>query len=890
MSFEPGSRLGAHEILAPIGVGGMGEVYRARDTKLGREVAIKVLPEAFSQDKERLDRFEREARLLASLNHPNIATLHGLEESDGIRFLVMELVEGETLAERIARGSIPVEEALALFKQIAEGLEAAHDKGVIHRDLKPANVKVTPEGKIKVLDFGLAKAFAEEQPPPNLSESPTIARGTATGVILGTAPYMSPEQARGKAVDKRADIWAFGCCLFESLTGKSPFLGETVTDTIARIVEREPDWKALPQDTPASALRLLRQCLQKNPGRRLRDIGDARLQIEDTAGEPETTTLASTRPLSWKMTAAVAVLALLVGGFAVWSFTRPQLPPVTRFVIPIPPRNNLTEIGARAILSPGGRLLVYVGTHDGQEHLFLRPMDRLEATPIRGTEGARQPFFSPDGQWVAFYTSSELKKVRITGSPPSTVADGISGFPGGGSWGADDHIIFSPDTSAALFRVSAAGGIPEAITTLNADQGERAHRLPELLPGGKAILYTAFVESAHRTNIVVQSLESKEGRVLVEGGMGPRYLSSGHVLFLQEGTLVAVPFDLDRLQVTGMPFPLVENVAVHVYGDRARPQYTVSQDGTLAYLSEQPGFRQGTLMWVDRQGAATSVSDVKRRFLAPRLSPDGRRLAVTVLDGATGGRDIWILELSRGTLTRFTFGPYISTDPVWTPDGGSIAFASRPPGGVFNIFTKSAEATGEPVQLTSYEDARTFPRSWSPDGQKLVYHRSRGAVDIEMLSLEAEPKTEVILATPFIEMEPSVSPDGRWLAYVSDESGRWEVYVRRFLGPDRRWQVSSDGGEEPAWAQNGRELFYRNGDKMMVVTVSTNPDFSPAAPVLLFEGRYDVDPLGNDTRNYDVTPDGQRFLMIRRDDDPERQLNVVLNWFQELKRLVPTEN
>ena len=870
-------------------------------------MAIKVLPAEFAQDEERLRRFQREAKLLASLNHANIATLHGLEKSGDMQFLVMELVEGETLAELIARGPIPIDEALALFKGIADGLEAAHGKGVIHRDLKPANVKISPDGTVTILDFGIAKALVGEDElsvDASQSQSPTLARSTALGTIMGTASYMSPEQARGKLVDKRADVWAFGCCLYEALVGRKVFEEDTVTDTLAAIIKNEPDWTRLPSEVPFRVREVLELCLEKNARKRLRDVGDARIQFDRTDPDPGVSVEAdstSGRPLK---SIAIAALAALVGGFLVFGLTQPAPPAVTRFTVPIPPLRDLRLVGGRAVLSPDGRTLVYVGEREGgRAHLFARPMQEFEPKPIDGTEGASQPFFSPDGQWVAFFARGELKKVRLSGGPPTSIAAGALGssaqarvFQGGGSWASDGHIFYSEGLlSVGLLRVEASGGIPEQLTSVDGDAGELAHLWPETLLDGRAVLYTASVD-ASRNNIGVHSLETGERWVLIEDAVAARYIDTGHILFARGGVLLAIPFDVDRLEVTGEAFPVVDNLATDVYGPLSKPQFAVAENGTLAYVSDSPGVRRSTLMWVDRQGEATPITDVEQDYLVPRLSPDGRRLALTLVGEETGRRDIWILELSRQTLTRFTFGPGDSTDPVWAPDGSSIAFSSGSKG-AFALLMKPATGTGDPVVLAARERAFLFPRSFSPDGRRLLFDylgvREDRARDIDVLKLDAgEPATETLLGTPFRELEPSVSSDGRWFAYVSDESGRWEVYVRPFSGPepDRKWQVSTEGGTEPAWARSGRELFYRNGDKMMSVGVSAGVELDPEAPVMLFEERFELDPFAQDSRNYDVTSDGQRFVMIRREENEESQLHIVLNWFQELRRLAPAEN
>jgi serine/threonine-protein kinase len=891
----------------------MGEVYRARDTKLGRDVAIKVLPEVFAENKERLARFEREARLLASLNHPNIGAIHELEESDGVHFLVLEFVPGETLAERIKRGQIPLEEALPLFKQIAEGLEAAHEKGVIHRDLKPANIKVTPEGKVKVLDFGLAKALAGEAVVQDLSQSPTLTReATELGVLLGTAPYMSPEQARGKEVDKKTDIWAFGCCLYEALTGKTAFLGETVTDTIAKIVEREPDWEAIPATNPALVRSLLRRCLHKDTSCRLHDIADARIEIEEAANEPVAvgdvrfpTTGLSRKALTYALVALAALAALAVG-VAVWYLKPPAPRPVTKVLAGVEPAEWLgtthpgtvwtSEGLSRTAMafSPDGRHLVYgAGDTEGLHRLYLRPMDESEAVPIPGTEAAVGPFFSPSGQWIGFWADGNLMKVPIDGGPPVSLCDAGRAF--GASWGPNDTIVFGQQTGGIL-QVSAGGGAPEAITTLA--EGEWSHRLPHILPDGESILFTVMKGDRrwYETKIMAKSMETGEQKVLVENGADARYAPTGHLVFARLGTLMAVSFDAARLEVTGGPVGVIAGVkqAVNVRGGTARDtgaaQFNFSASGSLAYV---PGGIfpdvEKSLVWVDREGAAEPLRAPLAPYVYPRLAPDGKRVAVGTLSLEM---DIWVHDISREASTRLTLEKGRDSSPVWTPDGTRITFNSDRTGRS-NIYWIPADGSGSVERLTTVEPS--YPASWSPDGQVLAFLHlaSEGNYDIWVLPLEGEPRP--FIQSPFNETHPTFSPDGHWLAYRSLKSGRSEVYVTPFPGPGPEHQISTDFGRDPAWAPDGRELFYiiTHGDRsrsMMAVDITTDPTFTAGRPRELFREKY---VSTSRLRNYDVTPDGRRFLMVQDVSPPEEvvtELHVVLNWFEELKRLVPTEN
>jgi serine/threonine protein kinase/Tol biopolymer transport system component len=895
-ALKTGTKLGPYEIVAPVGVGGMGEVYQARDTKLGRNVAIKVLPSAFVHDPERLARFQREARMLAALNHPNIATIYGLEHSEGVHYLVMELVPGQTLAERISKGALPVEEALKVAGQVAEALEAAHERGVIHRDLKPANVKVTPEGRVKVLDFGLAKAFAGDG-GLDLSHAPTVtAMGTEEGRILGTPAYMSPEQARGKPVDKRTDIWAFGCVLYELLTARRAFRGETLSDTVAAILEREPDWQALPFTTPTQIRDLLRRCLQKDKNLRRRDAGDASIEIHDALSAPATETKPAAVPQQftrWRRVVALGLagVALLAIGFiATWNRKPSSVQPVTRTVINLPLGQQLAglENGPAVALSPDGTHLAYVARQSGIQQLYLRAMDSLEAKSIPGTEGAVNPFFSPDGQWVGFFAGGKLKKVSVSGGAALTLVD--VAYPGGVSWGRQGMIAFLPDAVSALQQVSDAGGTPQPLTRF--EKGEVSHSWPEFLPDGKAVLFAAAPNAINWSNsqVAVQSLGTGERRNLIQGGTQPRYAPSGHLVYAQGGNLMAVPFDPQRMAVMGTAVPVVEDILQSPTGGYA--QYSFSATGSLVYV---PGGVQGTqskLVWISRNGAEQPLAAPAHAYLGPRVSPDGQRVAVGIAEQET---QIWLYDLSRETLTRLTFEGNYNYAPVWTPDGKRIAFQSNKEGPL-NLFWQLADGSGGLERLTTSEYLHA-PQSWSPDGQLLAFIEINPTTqrDIWVLRM-GDPsagsgqvrKAQPFLRTRFDETAPRFSPHGRWLAYISDESGRYEIYVQPYPGPGGKWQISTEGGTEPVWNPNGRELFYRSGDKMMAVDIATQPGFAAGTPRMLFERRYEPAPFP--AANYDVSSDGQRFLMLKSIEQEQAaptQINVVLNWFEELKQKVP---
>lgn len=883
MGLRTGTQLGPYEVLSAIGAGGMGEVYEAHDTKLGRDVAIKVLPEAFAHDPERLSRFQREAKMLAALNHPNIATIHGLEHSNSTHYLVMELVTGETLAERIKReGPVPVEEALKIAVQIAEALEAAHEKGIIHRDLKPANVKVTPEGKVKVLDFGLAKAFADDTASSNPSESPTLsAAATMKGVILGTAGYMSPEQARGKAVDKRTDIWAFGCVLYELLTDKQAFSGEDITEILAAVVMKEPAFDALPAGTPPAIRTLLRRCLRKEQRDRLPDAGSARIEIQEALAAPapaESLGVVASQPVwKWRLAAilAIAVVALLaIGGLVVWNLKPTPAKPVSRMLINLPPGDQLAALDYPAIaISPDGTKFAYVAIHSGTRQIYLRPLDDLEANPLAGTEGANTPFFSPDAQWLGFFAGGKLKKIPVNGGSALTLSN-ASPIPNGAAWSSIGKIIFSPANASVLQQISDAGGVTQALTHL--DKGEGSHSWPELLPGSKAVLFAA---SGANPRIVVQSLGSGERRDLVPGGTAPRYAMTGHLIYAQSGNLMAVPFDSRRLQITGAAVPMIEGILRLPVIEGA--QYAVSGAGSLVYI---PGAAKASdrLVWVSRDGTEQVLAAPPHAYMYPRLSPEGRRVAVSISEE---DNQLWLYDLDRDTLTRLTFGGNLNIDATWTPDGKRIAFNSNKEGPQ-NVFWIPVGGSSGLERLMTSENSN-IPRSFSPDGQLLAYVEINPTtgMDIWVLRL-SDRKAQPFIRTPFNESVPAFSPDGRWMAYTSDESGRWEVYVQPYPGPGVKYQISTEGGTEPVWNPNGKELFYRSGDKMMAVEISTQPSFSAAKPRMLFEGPYLPTPIT--FPYYDVSPDGQRFLMIKPSERTLTQIVVVQNWFEELKRRVPS--
>ena len=897
MSLEAGHKLAHYEILEPIGKGGMGEVYRAKDSKLGRDVAIKVLPDEFAENEERLARFKREAKVLASLNHPGIAAIHGLEESEGTHYLVLELVPGETLAERIARGPIPVEEALEIASKIAEALEEAHEQAIVHRDLKPANIKQTEDGKIKVLDFGLAKVFQEETPDADSSMSPTLTRdATRVGVILGTAAYMSPEQAKGKKVDKRTDIFALGAVLYEMLTGEKAFPGEDVSEVLASVIKLEPDWKALPAGVPSRLLDLLRRCLEKDSKRRVRDIGDVRLAMEgafEMEAATEAPVAAPAKLALWQRPLPALLLVLAMACLVVWSVTRPPTSSlrVSRFSIVLPQTQTRTNTGRRGVaVSPTGTHVVYVAN----EQLYLRAMDEIDARALGGTEGSAPtiPFFSPDGQWIGFYSVSDgqLKKIALTGGAAVTLCD--TGNPFGASWGADDTIVFGQG-AGGIFQVSAAGGTPELLIPMDADNSERAHG-PQILPDGKTVLFTlAHGEDWTDAQIVVQSLDTSERRLVIEGGTDARYLPTGHLVYALAGNLLAVPFDLDRLEVIGGPVPLVEDVR-HATGTGGA-NFDISGDGMLVYLPGGENATTRTLVWVYRDGREEPIAAEPRNYRMARISPDGTK---AVLDDLGEEDDLWVWDFARETMTRLTFEPGRDRNAVWTPDGENVVFASER-GGVRNLYRKAADGTGVVERLSESANLH-FPNTFTPEGNRLVFMEASPdfqASDLAVLTLDGELTVEPLLDTDFFLNSAHLSPDGRWLAYQSNASGAHEVYVRPFPNVDSggRWQISSGGGRNALWGPDGDALFFRTLDgSMMRVEISTEPEFRPGNPESVIEpGSYYVSRFD---RTYDISPDGQRFLMFKEGaassaDDPFAGLTrliVVQNWFEELKARVPT--
>ncbi len=896
-----GKTLGHYEITDKLGQGGMGSVWLAQDSKLGRQVAIKTLPEEFAQDEERLARFEREAKLLASLNHPNIAAIYGLEEDTGTRFLVLELVEGDTLADRLKRGAVPVEESLKLALQIAKALEAAHEKGVIHRDLKPANIKVTSEERIKVLDFGLAKAFAGDGADASLSNSPTLSMAaTQQGVILGTAAYMSPEQASGEATDKRADIWSFGVVLFELLVGRQVFTGRTASHVMGAVLNIEPDWNSLPPNLHPRLRLLLERCLEKEAKDRGHDIADVRVDIQKVLADPNGVMVqeaaevrASRPPLSW--VALTAVLSMALVGVTVWNM-RPTAPPdagpISRFDYQPPEGLQFGNPGGSLVaISPDGRHFAY-NTAGG---LYLRSMDELEARLLPETQaGVATPVFSPDSRWIAYWsqTDAQLKKIAVGGGAPVTLCDAVR--PDGVSWTVDDTLLFGrrnqfSTEGAAIMRISSNGGTPEVL--IEAREGELVYG-PQLLPDGESVLFTVTRDTGptrwDRAQVVVDSSESGERRVLFETGNDARYVPTGHLTYAIDNVLFAVRFDVVGLEVVGGSVPVIEGVGRGSYPGQARAaaHYGFSDSGTLVYLSGGGGSRDPNLLLVDREGIPVSVTDDRRDYDANRMSPDGQKIAVGVV--SVGESDIWVYDLQSGTPSQLT-----ETDgrekrfPTWSPDGSMVAFTADG-----DIYWKKADGSEEAELLWDGEYPIDDYMSFSSDGKYLALaERGENKSSIWVLSMENRT-AEPFRNDPGSVYRPIFSPDGKWIAYDTNESGRAEVWVAPFPGPGSRIQVSTDGGAFPMWSPDLGALFFRGGpdsQEIWVARIKPEPSFSRNDPAVLF--RLDFPFHVND-----IDPDGERFLMLGLGDSagqtgdtaaPRQDIIIVQNWFEELKERVP---
>jgi serine/threonine-protein kinase len=900
LALPLGTRLGVYEVTAPIGAGGMGEVYRARDTKLGRDVALKILPDTVAQDTDRIARFKREAQVLAALNHPHIAAIYGFDEAGTTQFLVLELVEGETLADRLKRGPIPVDEAIAIARQIADALEEAHEKGIIHRDLKPANVAFTAKDQVKVLDFGLAKLAGPSGggASSSMSMSPTLTTPamTAMGMILGTAAYMAPEQAKGRDADKRSDVWAFGCVLYEMITATRPFEGEDVTDTIAAIMRGEPEWSALPADTPSHVRTLIEGCLKKDRKQRIADIAVAQFLLNDShAATSIAQSVALPRAL-WKRALPIAgsVIAAAIAGGAAWTMRSPTPSPpvVTRFSIPLGEGQRFINAGRQLLaISPDGTRIVY----EGGNRLYVRAMSEADARPIVGTESAQttNPVFSPDGRSIAFWSREatspsdvgSLKRIAIGGGAAVTICAAANPF--GMSWDGDE-ILFGQGTQG-LMRVSATGGSPKVLVA--AKSGEMAHG-PQMLPGGQGVLFTLSAsllrERWDQAQIVVQSLQTGERKTLVAGGADGRYVPTGHIVYAVDGVVYALRFDTGRLAVIGGPVPIIEGVARARGLATATAQFSTSATGSLVYIAGplSTSASQQDVAFMDRQGNVQPLKLPPAVYLYPRISPDGQRLAVETDDGKDA--IVWIYDLSGASARRrLTFGGQ-NRFPMWSPDGERVAFQSDRDGAPA-IFWQRADGTGTAERLTKPDQGTSHvPESWAPDGKRFLFSASKDShFTLWVFSLqnkEASPYGGVEAAGP---ISAQFSPDGLWVAYTNGG-----VFVQPFPATGAKYEISND--IHPFWAPDGRELFFRPRGRVAVSAITTKPTFTFGNPAELPLGGF-IDDGPRFERNMDITADGKRFIGVIRPGQAQsattvtQSIQVVEHWFEELKARVPTK-
>jgi eukaryotic-like serine/threonine-protein kinase len=894
MSLPAGTRLGPYEILGPLGAGGMGEVYRARDTRLDRDVAVKALPQMFAADPERLARFEREAKLLASLHHPNIAGIHGLEESGGQRYLILEFVDGETLESRLKRGALPMDEALQVGIEVAQALEAAHEAGVIHRDLKPGNVMLARSGAVKVLDFGLAKGGASESggSDTNLSASPTITHmATSAGVILGTAAYMSPEQARGRAVDRRTDIWAFGCLLFECIAGKQAFEGETVTDLIARILERDPDWSALPAGVPERVRELLARCLRKDKKDRLRDIGDARLELQEALTRGTRTeraeTPAAALPRRRRLPMVMAILGTVVVTAGLMRLASPRREVGTLRVSVLGPEGaTLSGEVPDLVISPDGSTLAFVAQDtSGVQHLWLRPLSSATARMLPGTEGANLPFWSQDGKNLGFFADEKLKRIPVSGESPQLVCPAPN--PRGGAWGPHDVIVFAPTATGPLLQVAVSGGETKPATTLDASLGESAHRFPTFLPDGDHFLYVALPGRESRLDTRVGTLNAKPGPIVATGAGGAVFAKPGFLVFNREGTIVAQPFDDASRKPSGNPQPIRDlyDVSGSYSGS---PAVSASATGVLVQR-DLPSIDERVEV-IDRTGRPTgSLPGLPSgSFSDLRVSPDGSRVVLTYSKRGVSGTYIMMTDPARGIAARFSFDGQNDLSTVWTPDGRRVIYGSDRTGGR-NLYWKRGDGSGGEELLADVPNLFNDPNDVSPDGRTLLYRSLSGETgeDLWTVSLDGNHQASPLLHSRFNELDGVFSPDGRWIAYRSDESGRFEIYAQSFPALDQKTRVSVDGTLNSAnsrvsitrWRKDGREILFlaQDGQTIMSAAVTSLEPLVIATPKPLLR-------LPRGFLDVEISPDAQKFYVTMPNGTSGRSvINLVMNWAGEVK-------
>ena len=899
--IEVGTRLGPYEVLAPLGSGAMGEVYRARDTRLERTVAIKILPAHLSSDPAHKQRFEREAKIISSLNHPHICVLHDVGRHGELDYLVMECLEGETLADRLNKGPLPLNQVLKFGMQLADALDKAHRSGVVHRDLKPGNIMLTPTGA-KLLDFGLAKPTARLA---SLATGTTAAVSSSSvteqGMIVGTSQYMSPEQIEGKDVDGRSDIFSFGSVLYEMITGQRAFQGNSRLSVASAILEQEPEpISVLKPMSPPALDQTIRRCLAKDREERWQAARDLQLELKWIAEAGSQSGIPAQMLFRRKLSARIAwALLVAVTPFAVWKafLPAPKSPEPVRLSADLGADAALiTEYGPAVILSPDGTRLVFVAFGaDRKIRLYIRALDGLQAAPLSGTDGARDPFFSPDGQWIAFFADGKLKKISVQGGAVVTLCDVPADR--GGSWSEDGSIIFTPKLRAALSKVPAAGGTPEPLTELHQQAGESTERWPQALRGGKGVLFTSDTNATDFDNadIVVYSMATGKRKTIVHGASYARILPDGHLVYTRQGTLFGAPFDLKRMEITGQAVPVLEDVVTNPQNGGA--QFSFSNAGSLVYVPGTEVSLNVAIYWMDREGKFKPLREVPDSYNSPAFSPDGKQLAVSI--GVSGKESIWVYDLLRDTLSRLTLGGQASVYPVWTPEGQRIVYAAAEKDGTMNLYWKRADGSDDAQRLTASKKNQ-YPFSWSPDGKTLAF--AEDSTDspgrIMTVSVEGDDKSgwkfsepRPFLNSPFLEWAPAFSPDGRWLAYRCNESGSDEVYVRPFPGPAGKWQVSSEGGGFPRWSRSKRELFYKTPDQRIMVVSYTEPggSFQAERPQLWSPGQFTDRSIAY---NFDLHPDGKRFAVLKASDTGSQvvvsKVNFVFNFFQELRRKIPS--